>query len=164
MRGGYVTAYEQKADRSVREFIKLSAEGSHRTMVDALKDSAVAKIQPEGNDYTMINFDAALAGESTSSPWSRRCPVSPPAVKKIMAAILEARCVDGELAASDLFVFQDAGKHGSEAALLGSLVDPMTGKALPKQKRTLYVTYNEEAIADVFARFFLLSNACLDLL
>ena len=138
--------FQQDAVRRVREFIELKAEpGTCAELTSMISNSVVGQMMgDEKNGYILIYIDASQLGESQTQPSVRKASVQNGIVKKLLTAAVEARGSASDLGEWDLWAVTDGGKHGNETVLT-TLVNN-AGKGVPKNKKTVYLVYSEQAI------------------
>ncbi len=144
---GKLPRWLKYAETVVRERVTLIVEGSETALVTALAEAPVATYAATGNNSVIVLYDVKQAGESMSRPAFRPPSLRRAHVRKLVGAILQARSKRQAILENDVFVMMDAGKHGNENELLGSFLNDQ-GKLLPREKRTIYMNYLEQSIAD----------------
>jgi hypothetical protein len=137
---------EEKARRLVMEGAKIEPEpATSKMLATMLQESPVGQMLESSDGYCLIIYSSNQSGESTSSPWSRRVSLQTPSLKKLVNGVQRSRDDESRIHKNDLYCFCDGGKHGHDASLTQSITDS-EGKAVQKQKRTLFMVFREDAI------------------
>ncbi len=99
------------AERVVKSMVRLIPEPrTPQAVKDMLRDCHLAALRGEtGSSHVLIHYDVKLSGEPITAPHYRSAPLRKEALKTAVSGVLLAR---GGLLEGDMYVFNDAGKHG----------------------------------------------------
>ncbi|MCP4243413.1 MAG: hypothetical protein GY772_22900 [bacterium] len=99
------------AERTVKSMVLLLPEPKTPLAVkDMLRDCHLGATRGEtGSSHVLVHYDVKLSGEPITAPHYRSAPLRKEALKTAVAGVLQAR---GGLLEGDMYVFNDAGKHG----------------------------------------------------
>jgi len=141
--------WQKFAGVTVRQHVKLLVEPKQASLMPALlADMKVMAVVPEKGFYTLFVYDTKTAGENKYRPHIRMPPLREDHLLKLMGGIVSAR-MEGTLGLrpSDMFAILDGGRDLSDKMVNNCFVD-LNGKPLQKSKRTIHISYLEDALQD----------------
>ena len=134
---------------TVRQHVKLVVEPKQGTLMPTvLGESKSLDTATEKGFYILILYDTKTAGENKYRPHIRMPPLREDHLAKLIGGVVQARS-DGArgLRQSDLFAILDGGRDIPDKMVNNCFVDP-EGKFLMKSKRTIHMSYLEDALQD----------------
>ena len=136
---------------TVRQHVKLIVEPkSSSAFASLLADVKVMTVVPEKGFYILYVYDTKTAGENKYRPHIRMPPLREEHMQKMVGGLVSMRLggPDGRaLPASDLFAVLDGGRDIPDKMIGVCFVDG-AGKAVPKSKRVIHISYLEDALQD----------------
>ena len=138
-----LTAATELAKRIVAAGCQL-VDGTDRevSLVTALQESTISKIQGGIDGYVVIIYDLKASGEDLVDPVQRAAPLDKIEIDKVTRVALKARSdVENSINPGDVYVLFDDGRPGTFKQLQGSL------KACRKvKKKTMHIIYVEDSL------------------
>ena len=137
----------EEAKRAVAAGCRLvDGTDDENSLVEALRQSAIGKIQGGTDGYAVIVYDLKASGEDPKDPFQRSAPLRKSQVDSRTRVALKARSPDADpgplINPGDLWIFFDDGRPGLSSQLQGSL------KACPKTVKLLHIVYSEEGLLE----------------
>lgn len=145
---GKLRAFEEEAEKLVSTYVKLiTMPKTDAELTQLLKEAPACQITGDATSYCLFLYDPKLAGEAASCPKYRVCSIRAQHLRSVVKCAMEARGNGDAIRDGDAYLYFDAGRHGNEGVLLGSLVNS-AGKRVEKTHNTIYLTYSEDALDD----------------
>jgi hypothetical protein len=145
---GKLPRWLEYAETVVRERISLIVEPSSEVgLVQAFEDLPVAKFTCVGTNHVVVLYDVKQAGESSSRPAYRAPAMRKAHLRKLLGGLLHVRSQRATIPLNDVYVMVTAGKLGNENDVMSSFLNA-EGKMLPKEKRAIFIHYEEQSMAD----------------
>ena len=134
----------EEAKRLVAAGVRLlDGMDSERSLIQALRDSPISRIQGGVDGYVVIIYDLKSSGEDPTDAAQRSAPLRTIHVEGRTGIALKARSVDDDtINPGDMWVILDDGRFALGKQLQGSL------KPCPKTSKVLHTVYSEDGLVE----------------
>lgn len=136
---------------TVRQHVKLVVEPKSASgLPSLLADTKVMSVCPEKGFYNLFVYDTKTAGENKYRPHLRMPPLRDDHMQKLLGGVVAMRLDTHDnrmLRQTDLFAVLDGGRDMPDKMVNMCFVDG-GGKAVMKSKRTIHISYLEDALTD----------------